>query len=182
MPGLTAFNGGQSTALDAISCRSAGNCTVGGSYRSGGSTQAFVASETGGTWGSPMELPGTETLNAGGSATVTGLSCASPGNCAAMGTYADASNDQGAFVAGESAGTWAAAIEVPGTAAAAAPGTIRVNAVSCGAPGDCAVGGSYFGTARTTLPSWSMRLPEPGAQRRWSAVSGFARASPRTPR
>ena len=61
-----------------LSCASGGNCAAGGSYEdSTGLTQAFVVDETAGTWGDAEEVPGTASLNIGGDATVTSLSCAS---------------------------------------------------------------------------------------------------------
>ena len=50
-----------------MSCASAGNCSAGGYYTdSSGHLQAFVVSEVNGTWGTPMEVPGTAALNQGG--------------------------------------------------------------------------------------------------------------------
>jgi hypothetical protein len=48
-----------------------------------------------------------------------------------------------AFVASEVAGTWQAAVEVPGTAALNAGGHAQVNSVSCGSAGNCSAGGVY---------------------------------------
>src|SRR5262249_9778284 len=57
-----------------VSCASAGNCGVGGFYTdSSGQEQALVVSETNGTWGTAIEVPGSATLNAGGSAGVTSV-------------------------------------------------------------------------------------------------------------
>jgi hypothetical protein len=55
-------------------------------YRdSSGHWQAFVVEETGGSWGTAQEVPGSAALNAGGYANVNSVSCASAGNCAAGG-------------------------------------------------------------------------------------------------
>jgi hypothetical protein len=48
---------------------------------------------------------------------IESVSCASPGNCAAGGTYGDRINHIQAFVVAERAGRWGRAVEVPGTAA-----------------------------------------------------------------
>ena len=63
-------------------------------------------------------MPGTAALNAGADARVTSVSCASPGNCTAGGTYAGASTSltQQAFIVNETDGTWGHAEQVPGTA------------------------------------------------------------------
>jgi hypothetical protein len=86
-----------------VSCAPAGNCAAGGSYTdSHGHSQAFVASQANGTWHAAIELPGTGTLNKGGGAVVNSVSCASPGRCAAAGSYTDRSGDHQAFVASQS--------------------------------------------------------------------------------
>ena len=52
-------------------------------------------------WGNAIELPGTAALNLG-SGGPTSLSCASDGNCGAVGYYTDASGHDQPFVASES--------------------------------------------------------------------------------
>jgi hypothetical protein len=82
-----------------VSCTSAGNCTAGGFYTDGSDhEQALVVSETNGTWGTAIEVPGSETLNAGGDARVASVSCRSAGRCAVGGTYTDGSGHTQAFV------------------------------------------------------------------------------------
>jgi hypothetical protein len=145
VPGMTTLNTGYS-ALNSISCASAGNCSAGGWYSSGtGYYQAFVVTETNGSWGSAEEAPGTGALNAGGNASVTSVSCASAGNCSAGGTYKDGSNYQQAFVISQVNGTWGTAVEVPGTAALNVSGNASVTSVSCASAGKCSAGGNYWG-------------------------------------
>jgi len=153
IPGLAALNVGGDAWINMVSCASAGNCSVGGSYlnRRHGEFQAFVASETGGTWGTAREVPGTATLNAGFEASVTSLSCASAGNCSAGGFYTDASDNEQAFVVTETNGTWGAAQEVPGVGAKNTGGQARITSVSCAAPGDCSAVGFF------RLPSFTSR-------------------------
>ncbi len=95
----------------------------------------------GGTWGTAIEVPGTAALNAGGNATMASVSCASPGNCAAGGTYIDADAYQQAFVVSQVNGTWRTAVEIHGTALNGQ--AAGVNSVSCASPGNCSAGGSY---------------------------------------
>jgi len=95
-----------------------------------------------GSWGEAIEVPGTGKLNAGGNAYVNAVSCASPGNCAAGGTYTDGSGYIQAFMASEVNGRWRPAIEVPGTGKLnKGGGPASVNSVSCASPGNCAAGG-----------------------------------------
>ena len=145
VPGSAALNIG-GAGVNSVSCASAGNCRAGGFYTdSSGQEQALVVNETNGTWGTAIEVPGSATLNAGGSASVTSVSCASAGNCAAGGSYhIDSSSSLQAFVASETNGTWGAAIEVPGSGALG--GSASVASVSCASAGNCAAGGSYTGT------------------------------------
>ncbi len=52
LPGSAALNVGGNAGVLSISCASSGNCSAGGNYIDGSShLQAFVADESGGTWG-----------------------------------------------------------------------------------------------------------------------------------
>ena len=142
MPGTATLNTGLNAQVISVSCPSAGNCAAGGSYAgSSGHVQAFVANEVNGTWHDAIEVPGTAALNTGGNAAADSVSCASPGNCAAGGSYTGRSGRSQAFVANEVNGTWGHAIEVPGTAGLNAGGYAAVFSVSCASAGDCAAGG-----------------------------------------
>lgn len=127
------------TITTAISCPAPGRCTAGGQYTDeAGLLQGWVSDEQAdGTWAPRLRTAAN--LNAG-KATVNGVSCASPGNCAVVGQYTDASHVIRAFTADERGGVWLAAQPVPGPLAA---GTGALISVSCDAPGDCAAGGYY---------------------------------------
>ena len=145
VPGTAALNQGSyaNAEVTSVSCRSAGRCTIGGYYTdSSGDSQAFVASEVKGSWRSASELPGTTTLEQGGGAGVNSVSCASAGNCSAVGYYLVPSRLYNVFVASEVNGTWHPAIEVPGIAALA-HGTALIQPVSCASAGNCSAGGYY---------------------------------------
>ena len=169
VPGTAALNSGGSAGVDSVSCAAAGACTAGGHYSDGANYQAFVASETNGSWGTAVEVPGTSTLNTGGFAQVNSVSCAAAGNCAAGGFYSDSSDFAQAFVASETNGSWGTAVEVPGTAALNSSGFAQVNSVSCAAAGNCAAGGFYSdGSGRQTFVasekngSWGAAVEVPG--------------------
>jgi hypothetical protein len=145
VPGLTSLNSGGLPVAASVSCASAGNCSAGGYYRdTSGSSQAFVVTQTNGTWGKAREVPGTARLNAGGHAGVSSVSCGSAGNCSAGGYYTDGAGHYQAFVVTQASGIWGKAREVPGTAALNASGSASVNSVSCAAAGDCSAGGNYW--------------------------------------
>jgi hypothetical protein len=144
VPGLGSLNKGGGALLTSVSCASAGKCAAGGTYLDGsGHGQAFVVSGRNGTWGTAIEVPGSGTLNAGGAASVTSVSCRSAGNCAAGGIYRDGSFHLQAFVVSGRNGTWGTAIEVPGSGTLNAGGKAEVTSVSCASAGNCAAGGFY---------------------------------------
>ena len=140
VPGLGTLNKGGNASVASLSCVSAGNCLVGGFYTAGDSDRrGFVAVEQDGRWSQAIEVPGLAVLSTGGNASVTSVSCASPGNCAAGGSY----RGRG-FVASERSGRWDQPIEVPGLAALnTGRNEAGVASISCASPGNCAAGGSY---------------------------------------
>jgi hypothetical protein len=152
IPGTAALNAGGYALLNSLSCTSAGNCSAGGRYASSSNdgvpvAQAYVVSETNGTWGTAEEVPGTAALNGGGYAEVDSVSCASAGNCSAGGAYTNSTPATEAFVVNETNGTWGTAQEVPGSQALNTNGLAQVNSLSCTAPGVCGAGGFYLDAA-----------------------------------
>ena len=81
-------------------------------------------------------MPGTAALDLGGFAELNSVSCASAGNCAAGGDYADGFTGQ-PFVVDETNGTWSKPIRIPRVP------NPSVASVSCTSAGNCAAGGSY---------------------------------------
>ncbi|HEX9520759.1 MAG TPA: hypothetical protein VF940_31845 [Streptosporangiaceae bacterium] len=144
VPGSGALNKGGNAEAFSVSCASAGNCAAAGAYIDGsGHVQAFVVSETNGTWGNARQVAGSGALNAGGRAVVTSVSCASAGNCGAGGLYTDGLINHQAFVVSERNGTWGRARQVPGSGALNKGGNAEVFSVSCASAGNCAAGGLY---------------------------------------
>jgi hypothetical protein len=143
VPGTAALDQGGSAVIRSVACASAGNCTAAGSYAGSSGGQAFVVSETNGTWGTAQEIPGIAGLNQGGNPFITSVSCGRAGSCAAGGWYTDASGAQQAFVVSETNGIWGTAQEVPGTAALNQGGYASTGSVACAPAGTCAAGGSY---------------------------------------
>jgi hypothetical protein len=141
VPGTGALNTAQNAAVESVSCASAGSCVAGGFYQQPTGSLAFVDSESNGTWGTAIEVPGTATLAKDGGVVVQSVSCASAGNCTAGGSYQAVK--QQAWVASETNGTWGAAIEVPGTGVLNQGGQAGTSSVSCASWGGCAIGGSY---------------------------------------
>ena len=105
-----------------------------------------------GHWGAAQPVPGLAALNTGGSARVEAMSCASPGNCAAGGSYQDAVHHDQVFAAIETNGIWGPATPIPNLATLNAGGLADVTSVSCGEAGDCAIGGSYENAQHDDIP------------------------------
>jgi hypothetical protein len=169
IPGTAALGG--YALVNSVSCASAGNCGVGGSYTdTSGKFQALVASQTNGTWGAAIEVPGTAALNQFGFASTASVSCASAGNCGAGGYYTDSSGKFQAFVVSQSSGTWGTAQQVPGLAALNQGQGAQVTSVSCASAGNCSAGGYYTDSSGhqqafvvgETTGTWGTAIEVPG--------------------
>jgi hypothetical protein len=148
IPGLAALDRGHSAELDYLSCPSDGNCTASGSYTDASKvSRPFVVTEVHGVWdqakpvphltGLPDQAPGS-TLRFGA------ISCASPGNCSAGGSYSVTSGGSSAgFVDDEVKGVWGPPEAVPGLAALNVGLQAGITAISCSSPGNCGAGGDY---------------------------------------
>jgi hypothetical protein len=149
IPGVAALSGGRGAAAGFVSCSSAGQCAVVGSYTdASGSLQWFAADEKHGAWQRAVAIPGLAKLATAFGTTVNSLSCASAGNCAVAGVYRTSDGGEHAFVADENSGSWRRAIEeVPGIRALNPDGAAQAEAVSCAAAGHCTVAGLYHDQA-----------------------------------
>ena len=83
-----------------MSCASATDCTA-----VGGNGQPFYATETGGTWGTPTEVPAT------GGGSFIGVSCTTAADCAAVGSTSSPAVPLVPLYAVESGGSWGPATE-----------------------------------------------------------------------
>jgi hypothetical protein len=131
-------------ALAAAALPAVAGCTAGGPAAPGAAPAASGAPVSG-RWERARPVPGLggRGLNAGGQASVSAVSCASAGNCAAAGSYRDGHHHGQAYVVSERNGRWGTAIEVPGTAGLNAGGAAGAGSVSCPAAGNCAISGGY---------------------------------------
>jgi hypothetical protein len=154
VPGTAALNRGGSARVSSVSCPAAGTCTVGGFYTDAAKHgQAFVVTETRGTWGTAKELPGLGALN--------WVSCPTTGNCTAA---------SGSWVVSEVGGKWGTATQIPGLTALQASGYPSMTNLSCGAPGNCAatlnytdqVGNQYAYVATQVSGTWGQLTKVPG--------------------
>jgi hypothetical protein len=165
VPGLPATPPG--SGVTSVSCWSPGNCGLGGYYADKyRHAQAFVANEVNGTWHDAQQVPGTATLNAGGNARVTSVSCPAAGACAAAGTYQPKSGPGQVFVVTEGGGQWKRAIQLPGSARLITGNGSAVGAVSCASAASCEAGGTL-----TTGKSGSRGFLAGEAGGQWGTLS-----------
>ncbi len=147
IPALISLNTGGDAEGTSVSCASAGNCAVTGSYRDGAGYQGFVVNQTDGTWGNAIPIPALSSINTAGSAAGNSVSCASAGNCAVTGFYTDSPGKQG-FVVNQTNGTWGDAIAIPALIGLNTGDGAEGNSVSCASVGNCAVTGYYNDSSR----------------------------------
>ena len=139
VPGLAALNKGGGAEIYALSCASPGNCSAGGFYSTSVTfSAAFVVAENHGTWGTAEPVSAPASISDSGYGEVVSLSCASPGNCSAVGSYGYWKAAQ-PFVVTEEHGSWGQALQAPGAPA----GIAGFGSISCAAPGDCSAVGGY---------------------------------------
>ena len=104
----------QTAGLDTVSCPSAGNCVGGGEYTdTADNDDSLLVTESNGTWSPGVEVK----LPAGAGMTqysaVDSVTCASVGNCTAIGTYNDSYGDTFAYATRELDGVWMRATQLP---------------------------------------------------------------------
>lgn len=128
----------------AISCTSAGNCTLVGLYSDGTDEQPFILDEVGGIWGSAAEVTSDLPDFNGDYARLSSVACTSTGNCSAAGTYTDPNDDTQAFVMDEVDGAWGSPREVTSSATGFNTNDVEVDDISCGSPGNCSAVGAYL--------------------------------------
>ena len=180
VPGTKSRNTGHKAQVSAVSCASAGNCAATGYYTdfASGFAIPFTAEEHAGVWGPAKPVPGIAALthsassNPSGDAQATAISCPVAGNCAIGGFYSSVAGGTPSFVATERNGSWGKAAAVSGTTAYQGTGQqLGLAAISCAAPGECAVGGTYTadssGISRGFVATeasghWGKARPVPG--------------------
>jgi hypothetical protein len=169
VPGLAALNDGVAL-IASLSCGSAGNCSAGGFYNwFEGQGQAFVVTETHGTWGTAEPVPGLPNLGTPNSG-ISSVSCGSADTCTAGGWDVNALAQESAFLVTEKHGTWGTARAVRGLAALNTGGDAEIDSLSCGSADSCSAGGSYTGPAGDVQAfvvterhgAWGSAEPVPG--------------------
>ena len=112
--------GVKASPLELVSCVSAGNCTAVGDGSSG-HKPVLLLTETSGKWAAGVEARLPADVGKRQFFQLLSMSCASAGNCTAVGDYtAGPSHEQGLLLT-ETSGRWATAVEAPLPANAATP-------------------------------------------------------------
>ena len=124
-----------------MSCPSVGNCTAVGTYTDAtGAQQGVVYDETSGTW-TAEEAPLPADAASNPQVFLPSVSCASAGNCSAVGTYYDSAGAEVVLALDENSGTWATGVL---TSTPPNAGTIfNVFDVSSASAGNCDGVGAY---------------------------------------
>ena len=157
LPGITARTP-YGSDIGQVSCTAAADCAAIVTYfNSGDDPQVFVAQETRGAWSDAKALPGFAALEAASGNNVDDyLSCPSTGNCAAAGTYVNASGHYESFVAAEGKGTWSAVRAVP---------DLQLDTEACPSAGNCVAAGELDSNAGFVTEKngvWSKPAQTPG--------------------
>lgn len=150
-----AMGAGQVSEIHSVSCTSAGNCGAAGVYKVSsspiGRTDGFVVSEVRGAWTKASEVTLPANANVNPFTTLNQITCASAGNCVAVGSYIDSQNTTHGLVVSEVRGTWLVgqSVTLPGDANAY-PVT-ALSEVACAAAGNCTGLGTYVNSAGEVL-------------------------------
>ena len=130
-----------------MSCASAGDCVAAGEFNnSSGGYEAFVARLSGGVWGQATPVVfGSGVQRSSPFARLNSVSCASVGNCVAVGGFTNSGNGYEAFVVAMSNGVWGQATLVAfGGLQASNPSRLTyLQSVSCPATGECVAVGQF---------------------------------------
>jgi hypothetical protein len=103
VPGPAWLNSSGYAGVDSLSCAAPGNCTAIGSYGYWKDAQPFVVTEQHGSWGQALLVPGAPAAIAA----LDSVSCATPGNCSAVGAYTpDYWDPSYALAASQQHGVW----------------------------------------------------------------------------
>ncbi len=153
-------SGGDSNYVSSVSCGSAGSCSAVGSTviydgRDSYAGYGFLLTKTGGTWQQvPVALPPD---GPGEGAYLTAVSCASAGNCSAVGQYnvsIDSSSTPEGVLLTEKAGTWRQGVTAQPPTTNSQWRDIDLSDISCSTKSDCVAVGDYYdakGTHATML-------------------------------
>ncbi len=145
---------GSEVLITSVSCPTVGGCSAVGRYQEAPlQVVPLLLAQTSGTWAAPVKgtIPDAQ-LNP--SVAMSSVSCASAGNCSAVGTYLHRSNAPQGVVFTQTAGTWAAGAPTTPPADAAVEPIQSLPAISCAAAGSCSAVGTYVFRTQAVTRRW----------------------------
>ncbi len=145
-------------SLDGVSCTSVGTCEAVGEYptTAAGATAPMLASESSGTWSAVgAVLPSNAVTSGSRVGDLARIQCLSAANCVATGRYLATDGLQHAYVAVETAGTWAAT-ELPDVPLLVSKDLVGAGPLVCTDLTDCQVLGiaERLGGGRALITSY----------------------------
>ncbi len=154
--------------IPSVSCASAGDCSAVGNYVDSSGQQGLLLSESGGTWSTGVKATLPADAGSDPGVHLTSVSCASAGDCSAVGDYIDSSGDRQGLLLSESGGTWSTGVKATPPADAGPDPHVSLYSVSCASAGDCSAVGNYFdvGDAESSGYQQGLLLSESGGT--WS--------------
>ncbi len=164
---VTAPSGGSEVELSSISCAPNGPCAIVGNYQSAAGVEGLMAT-TGSLSVTTLDTSSLSSVASNPNVTPEAVSCASSGDCTAVGYYEDASGDYQGLVLSSAAGSWGHAQEITLPANAyAQDADLFLYDVSCASAGNCEAVGSYDSSSTDTIDG--LLLGESGGQ--WGPAS-----------
>jgi hypothetical protein len=146
---------GTGVTIYGLSCGARENCAAVGSYNDrSGNVQSFVANEVRGKWSvaTKVKLPA-NALKSGQNALLRSVSCASLGNCSAVGDYQDNTSVTPrtvGFVMSEVNGTWRSAREFTTASRPNVNPFVAMNQIACSSSANCVAVGSFVDADNVT--------------------------------
>jgi hypothetical protein len=143
LPANAAIRPGNAT-LGAVTCTGTGSCVAVGGYLDRiGHQELMAVTESKGRWGQAVAVASPRNA-VGSEASLDGVSCWRPGDCWAVGAYADTSHRGQALATAESNGHWARAIEIAVPPNAGPDPGAQLTGIACGSAASCTAAGGYF--------------------------------------
>jgi hypothetical protein len=130
-------------ALYGVACPWAGDCAAGGTYRDAdGDNEPMAATEVHGKWRRAVQIRLPANAAVQPYAEVNGVACARAGSCIAVGYYESSTGIGLGFIAADSGGRWARAVDPRLPAGAGTDGS-ALEGASCPRAGSCEAIGAY---------------------------------------
>jgi hypothetical protein len=133
------------SVLDSLSCSDLADCVAVGSFTRKGTSveQGVMTQEVGGTWSALRLIQRPAGAFAAGGSDLDSVSCTSPGNCLAVGSYAATRSVERPLGDVEKNGVWARSVVLSVPTDATKSGSSSALSVSCASATSCVVGGTY---------------------------------------